>query len=135
MLALKKLCQVYHRNQKGFHLVEVMVALALLGVIVVAFLGAVSMAYRANSFADERTTAKSLAISQLEYIKNQDYDYDDGTPLHPQYDMISDIPVGYAVGVTAEPLDDPDNGIQRITVTVEHHSEGVISLVGYKVER
>ena len=135
MLLLKRLCQVSHRNQKGFHLIEVMIALALLGMIVVAFLGAVSMAYRSNSFTDERTTAESLAVSQLEYIKNQDYDYDDGTPLHPQYDAISDIPVGYAVSVAAEPLNNPDDGIQRITVTVEHHSEGVISLVGYKVER
>jgi len=61
------------KNEKGFGLIEVLMALALLGIIAVTFLAAINVASRAILIADERTTAESLAKSQMEYIKEQEY--------------------------------------------------------------
>ena len=53
-------------------------ALALLGIIAVTFLAAINVASRAILIADERTTAESLARSQMESIKEQrPYVYDE----------------------------------------------------------
>ena len=92
------------KNEKGFTLIEVMIAIALLGIIAVAFLGALATASRALVIADERTTAESLARSQMEYVKNQAYR---PAPLHDppaskgeaRYDRIADSenPHGYTI--------------------------------------
>ena len=154
------------RNQKGFTLIELIVALALLGLIAIAYLGALATASTAIIISDERTTAESLARSQMEYVKNRDYsdsvwsyevtssgrtvvggapswwDADNPPLLSSDYD-------GYVVDIIAEDFDadndgtlevgiagDDDEGIRRITVTVEHLSKPeVIILEDYKVDR
>ncbi len=127
------------RTEKGFSLMEVVIALALLGIVAVAFLGGLSTASRAIFTADERATAESLARSQIEDVKIQPYD---GTNNPPGYAPLLDIPEGYEIYVTAERLDPKgdgtgnDDGIQKITVTVKHHDKPeVIKLVDYKVDR
>ena len=62
------------RSQRGFTLIEVILAIALLGIIAVAFLSAMGTGSLSLFIADERATAESLARSQLEYVKNQDYE-------------------------------------------------------------
>ena len=131
------------KNERGFSIVEVLVALALLGIIAVAFLGAMATASKALFIADERATAESLARSQMEYVKNQDYDKTNDPPV---YQPLSDIPPGYSIDITAVRLDPEgdgtvvdgeldDDGIQMITVAVSHHGEPVLTLEGYKVDR
>jgi hypothetical protein len=41
----------------------------------------------------------------------------------------------YSVTITAEPLQVPDDGIQKITVTIKYSDKVVIGLEGYKVKR
>ena len=127
------------KKEKGFSLVEVMLALALLGIIAVAVLGALATASKAIFIADEQATAESLARTEMEYVRNQDYDAINNPP---QYDLISDIPDGYDIDVTAERLDpkgdgiDADDGIQKITVTVQHQDKPeVVKLEGYRSAR
>ncbi|GAI30919.1 unnamed protein product, partial [marine sediment metagenome] len=43
--------------------------------------------------------------------------------------------INYSAIITAEPLHDPDDGIQKITVTVKRSDKEVIKLEGYKVDR
>jgi len=57
------------KNERGFTFVEVVIALAILGVIAAGFLMALATASKAIIIADERTTAESLARSQMEYVK------------------------------------------------------------------
>jgi hypothetical protein len=49
-------------------------------------------------------------------------------PAGPDY-------TGYSANITAEPLHTPDDGIQKITVTVKRLGEVVMELEGYKVDR
>lgn len=143
--------KAFQGSSRGFTLIEVLVALALFGIIAIAFLGGLATASRAVFIADERTTAESLARSQLEYVKNQDYIYY-SKPAHDDYHLIGlgeEGSKGYTVKVEVEPIDpetgeaydegegvfDGDDGIQKITVIVSHDDKVVITLEGYKVDR
>ncbi len=140
------------KNEKGFSLIEVMIAIALLGIIGVAFLGALATASNAIFIADERATAESLARSQMEYVKNQDYsiapwEYELPLPADWPEDSLpswwednpSTLPEscdGYTVNVTAKPLPGEDDYIQKITVTIKHlEKPDVITLEGYRSVR
>jgi len=123
------------------------VALALLGLIAAAFLGGLATTAQATFIADERATAESLARSQMEYVKNQDY-IDYSVDPHDVYNEITPPSgSGYSIDFTAVPID-PDTGlpyeqtggiffqdkdIQKITVTVEHNDNQVFTLEGYKI--
>lgn len=58
-------------NQKGQALIEVLIALVLLGIVSTAFINALTTSSRAVILADEKTTAESLTRSELEYVKSQ----------------------------------------------------------------
>jgi len=131
------------KNERGFSLVEVIIALLLLGIVAVAFLGGLSTASKVIFTADERATAESLARTEMEYVRNQDYDksvapwsYElPSTP--PSWDATHALPEGYAgytVSVTAEPLHATDDGIQRIIVTVRHleKPDAIVTLEAYR---
>jgi prepilin-type N-terminal cleavage/methylation domain-containing protein len=115
------------KSEKGFSLIEVLIAVGLVGLMAAAFLMAIATASKAVLLADERTTAESLARSQIEYIKEQEY-RDDGLYLPistpENYEII--YPIDFM------PLED---GLQKITVTVKHQEKVVITLEGYKVDR
>jgi len=120
------------KNEKGFSLIEVVIALALLGIIGVALLSGLATASKAIYIADERATAESLARSQMEYVKEQGY------LVGGAYDIIdlSAYPASYGVSVVANPLAGSVlSGIQEITVTVSHYGNVIITLEGYKVNR
>ena len=147
-------------REKGFSLLEVMLAIALMGIVAVAFLGALGTGSKAIFIADERATAESLARSQMEYVKNQEYiiavDYD-GTLGSGEaiYEKITEIPDGYIImsvdrdnnivdaiiGVPWDPtpeLNQPlvvDVGLQRIKLVVAHHGKELITLEGYKLKQ
>lgn len=141
------------KDQKGFSLIEVVIAVALLGIIAVGFLGALGTASKALFTADERETAKNLAESQMEYVKQKSYiDYSEAS--HDVYGEITPSDGNYSIDSTAVPFDpdtgqpysqtggifDNDDGIQKITVKIYHHDDAhanppVLTLEGYKVDR
>ena len=117
-------------------MVEILVALALMGIAGVCFLSSLTTVSKSTIITDEHSTADSLAVSQMEYILSQSYD-DTNNP--PQYALLPDIPDGWSVNVTAERLDPENNGvgdddgIQEISVTVNFGSKQVIPLTSRKV--
>jgi prepilin-type N-terminal cleavage/methylation domain-containing protein len=143
------------RKQSGFGLIEVIIALGLLGIISIAFLGTLANASSAIILSDGRTTAESLARSEMEYIKSQEY-IDYSVSEHDIYDSL-DAPADYILATTAAPFDpdspgpdktydeiggvyEQDEGIQLITVTVtffeeeEPEKQSQFELVGYKTK-
>jgi type II secretory pathway pseudopilin PulG len=134
------------KSQRGVGLVEVIIALGLLGIISIAFLGALATASSAIVVSDEQTTAESLASSEMEYIKSQDY-IDYSADPHNVYDSIS-APDNYSITTTVAPFNpetgEPytqvggvfaqDDGIQLITIEITFLPEDktVFTLEGYK---
>jgi len=130
---IRKLRGLVH-GESGVTLTETLVALSILAAIAVPFLGGQATTSKAISIVDEQTTVESLARSQMEWVKNADYVYDATTypaaPISDNKDYIN-----YSVVISAEPLHSPDDGIQRITITVSRTSSEVMKLEGYKVAR
>lgn len=143
------------RNQKGLTLIEVIIALAVLGMISASIFMALNVSLRTTASTNERTIAESLTRSELEYIKNCPYD-DSGNPsyaIDPNIDLTSDPYYGrYSITVIAKPIDpvthddleippDDDLGIQKITVEVYHESpythedRVVVTTTSFKVAR
>jgi len=120
------------KGEKGFTLIEVVVAIAILGILAAAFMAALAGASRALFVADERATAESLARSQMEYVKSQPYSDNGSTPY--LYIDLTSFP-NYGLTYTADNLTG-QTGLQLITVTVSHLSKPVvITLEGYKGDR
>jgi prepilin-type N-terminal cleavage/methylation domain-containing protein len=138
------------KSEKGFSLAEVMVAVALLGVVSVSFLSAIGTAYRAVFIADEQASAENLARSEMEYVKSQEYSvapwsYEIQVGESPSGEFPgwweehpSTLPAGYesyVVSVTAEALHDNDDGVQKIVVVVEREDDQLVILEGYRSVR
>jgi type II secretory pathway pseudopilin PulG len=131
--------RAFQGSSRGIALIEVLLAIALLGVISVALMSALATATNVLITADERTTTESLARRQMEYVKNQGYN--PASVLNnnnPTYQKISDIPEDYSVwslnrtgGIVADivgiPWDsesnkpvDTDKGLQKIALVIKH---------------
>ena len=112
---------------------ETLAALALLGIVAVAFLSGLTTSSRASIINDRQSTAASLARSQMDWVKDAAYTENATTyaamPL-PGGDTYS----GYSVNITAAPLNSPDDGIQKITVTILRSSDTLTTLEGYKLQ-
>jgi prepilin-type N-terminal cleavage/methylation domain-containing protein len=149
---------VLRGSSKGLTFLEVLIAMALIGVLAIAFFGAISYASTVLIISDRQAAAESLAVSQLESIKSQDY-IDYSKAGHDEYSAVPGK-LGYELEVLVEPVDpsshEPyekdgdtfteDEGIQMITVTVKYQTvrydtttqshqmiDDELTLVGYKV--
>lgn len=125
------------KRERGFSFIEVVIALAVLGIIAVGFLSGLGTASKGLLIADERETANNLAEAQIESVKGQPYDTENNPP---EYSLLTGIPSSYSIDQPlASRLDpnldgfDSDDGIQKITVTVRHNGKEVLTLEDYKV--
>ena len=143
------------KNQKGIAFIETLIALVLLGLIGSAFMMALSASSKAIILSDELTTSESLARSQMEFIKQQDYDEapPGGEASYPKVSNVAAATAGYeiwsvdrnsnvVIGIIAVPWDsqtgaaaNDDSGLQKIRLVIKHHGIEVYSLEGYKVDR
>jgi len=118
---------MWMKSERGMSLVETAVSLGLLGIISVAFLGALSTSSSSMLIADEYSTARILAESQMESIKKQSYSF--------SYDPVP-IPENYPGYSSLVDIDNMRNGnIQKITITVRHRNKDITTLESYKTNR
>jgi len=142
--------KAFQGHSRGFTLVEVLITIALIGAISVAFFSFMSAATSALIHADERTIAESLARSQLEFVKDQGYNSTlvNGQVTYPKIPS-SSIPTGYTIwsvnrtgGVVNvvnnvigipwnsgnnTPSTSGDTGLQKIALVIKH-GDKVISI-------
>ena len=121
-------------SEKGFAFIETVVALALLGIIAVTFLGGLATSSKATITANNEITAASLAQTQTEWVKKADYVYEATEYSAAPIPSVQDY-TGYSVQIDSEPLNSPDDGIQKITVTIKHWDENALQLDVYKVDK
>jgi prepilin-type N-terminal cleavage/methylation domain-containing protein len=99
------------KRNKGFTLVEVMIAILVLSVALLALAGLQIVSIRGNSFGNHMTEAITLAKDLMEEMKNREWEEIQGS---------TDDPLG-ASGVTyhrvCTVVTEP-SGIRRVTVEV-----------------
>jgi type II secretory pathway pseudopilin PulG len=125
----RKRVKEWAQEQRGLGLVETLVAVAILGTSVVAFVVALSAGSIAVGEQDKEVVAQSLVRTQLEYTKS--YPYDSEATTYPAVDL----PEGYAISISVASVAGTDADIQKITVTVSWESEDIITVEDYKVNR
>ena len=113
-------------RQRGIALIEITVAMALLGLIAVGFLGGTQMTSATRVQADDRASAKIIAESVLDDIKTQDFASEYTVTLPSGYS-------GYTVTAEADYL--RNNCLQRVTVQVSRSDSLIFELEGFKVQR
>jgi prepilin-type N-terminal cleavage/methylation domain-containing protein len=122
---ISKVRKAFRGGSRGFSMLEVVIAIGLLGIVALSVLMALSTASAALIIADRRATAESLARSQMEYIKEQDYiDYlEDG---HDDYDLITVEGEGYEIELAVEELvtDEEQTKLQKVKVIVTYYILG-----------
>ena len=130
----------------GVTLIETLVALAILGFIGVTFLSGMSIAFRATMISQERVAAESLAKSQLEHIKIEDYipiaEYNPEDPAK-RYESIALpqelIDGGYSIVINTPQIIISANGTsfecQNITTVIKRNEEVIFTISDYKAGR
>lgn len=140
----------FRGSSRGFTLIEVVIAIALIGIVGAAILSALSTASLALIIADTRATAESIARTQMEYVKNQEYEPapNGGVWVYSKLPDI-DIPEGYSIlsmnrvgetpDVVGVPWDSGNNtaahvdaGLQRIKLVIKHDDKEIVTLEDYK---
>jgi prepilin-type N-terminal cleavage/methylation domain-containing protein len=134
------------RSEKGFTLIEVLVATALMSIVGIGLLAALGGASKVLLRADIRETARDLAQAQMEYVQSLDYEEDD--PEDPEdnplfYDPLPDLDdkyPGFDVAVSASRIDrdgnpDNDDGLKKINIEISHNNKLVFTLEGMKLKK
>lgn len=131
------------KGQRGVIIIETLAALAVLGLIGVAFLGGLFTSSKTIMLSQQNVTAESLFKSQVEYLKVQDYipvaDYnpDDPAKRYKPIDIPADLAgQGYDVEINPpEQIIAPDLApfeLQSVTVVVKRNGVIVLTVSIYR---
>jgi len=123
-LVKSRLC--LRADQRGFSLMETLLALGILGAVGVAFMQGVGAISATTDMHDGRITASNLAQAQIEEIKAAAYDGDG------DYSVSVTEPVGYSVTIDVTA---PEIGLQQVTVQVHRDGAYVLEITTFKMDR
>ena len=111
------------RGQRGFVLVEVLVSIAIFGVISVGFLSALVAGYHGVVVAHDQTMAQSLTRTTFENIRVAPFPIatgSDNVTTTSKFDVVV-----HAVNITKEWVETTDpSDLQMIRVTIRYHVSG-----------
>lgn len=125
-------------GEAGTSLVEVLVAVAIIGLSLTVLIAALSTGAFAVRTSSRLTTAINLASLQLESIKAAGYITGTASyPAIPAGSYTIGQEVGYWDGSSSSFTSIPgaDGGMQWITVTVSYDGEVLVTVSNYKVNR
>ena len=114
------------KREKGNSLIEVLIALALLGTVSVLFLGGVINSSKARVSNDARSSAKIFAEGIIDSVKKMPYDVSYNVTTPAEFST-------YSANLTVSTM--ANDNIQKLTVVISHLSKQVLTLEDYKVNR
>ena len=122
------------KKQGGFSLVEVLISVALMSIVAVGFLTALSTAPKTIVTTDEQETAKNIAEMQMEHIRELPY-AGNYSPMpmpaeYAGYSVATDGGVIYAQNIT----DHVTGQIQEIAITIKRDNREIYTLTAYKAQ-
>ena len=133
----------YRQKEKGFLLIEVVIAMVIISIALVAATGMFIQATRANSEAEQYTTATALAQEQLERLKQKPYTFwaslNAGATIDWQgtgavANTITLNKIDYNVATVTETSDDPTHLVQvKVTVSWSGTKSVVMTAVYPKI--
>ena len=131
------------RDQKAFSLIEVLIAVAILGTAGVAFLLGLTTGIMGSQRVSQKRAALDVAQSQMEYVKEQGF----LAVVNPEYELLAeaDLPDGFhqsdititVAKTNGDPIDHPEDieTVQLISVTVQYDGgTRTVELSGYKAD-
>jgi type II secretory pathway pseudopilin PulG len=121
--------RIQFNNQKGIGLVETLVAVAILGTSVAAFVVSLSTGSLTANELNRETIAQGLAQTQMEYTKNDAFV--PGAVTYPKLPF----PDTYEVLVDVVDVPGTDTNMQKIIVTVRKDGGDILTITNYKVNR
>jgi len=129
------------RGQKGFSLLEVLVAVGIMGFIGVGVIMALDTNSRASRALDEKVEAVNLATAYVEEIRTMDYEnfgnyYGVGSniALPPQYTVDIDVECSYNGTDYGVCTGSANETLQKIVIRVSHGGRPVFSMCTYKAD-
>lgn len=108
------------RGEKGFLLIELLVSIAIFGVISVGFLSALVAGYHGVIVAHDQTMAESLTRATFEGIAATDTAISDNVTTVSKFDVV--VHAHYVTDNYEETSD--HTWLQMISVTVKYHESG-----------
>lgn len=90
-----------HERDEGTTLIEVLVAVVILGIAFVAILGSMTTFILASDIHRKQATAETVLRSYAEAVEGEPYTSDYLTNCSPGYSPAFPAPAGYTVSVTA----------------------------------
>jgi prepilin-type N-terminal cleavage/methylation domain-containing protein len=139
---------IFLRSRKGSTLLEVLIAVAVLGLITASIFPVFIMLNKSEFKWTQQTVSESLIRTQVEYLKGCPYIYGNATAPAPPYATVVPPDPSYEIEVVAQPIhidtstqehtylpSGEDEGIQEIQVIIYHVDKLVISSTSYKVDR
>ena len=125
------------RRQKGFTLIEVLVAVGILGFIGAGIAMALDTNYKSVAVLDQKTTGMNLAITHVEFIRETEFAQDYSSVVASIV-----LPSQYESSINLEYSDDGDDWtetysgqtLQRIIVSISQGGSPIYSMCTYKWE-
>lgn len=149
MKRIRRICpKALFRGAKGAALVEVVIAVVILALITASVPPVLLLITESQFSWSEQRIGESLTRNQIEYIKSASYIAGNETNPEPEYATVPVPNESYDIEVVARPVHvDPDTqvhsylapgedeGIQEITVSINHVDRLVVKTRNYKVDR
>jgi type II secretory pathway pseudopilin PulG len=110
-------------------MIEMMLAVAIVGTAMFAVVTAFSTSSKTSSFAREITTAEWLATSQMELVRTATYQ------LTPNTYTDVPAPTGYSIANVTSAISGGDVNIQIVTITVSRGGASIHESSTLKVNR
>ena len=110
----------FGRGQRGFVLIEVLISIAIFGVISVAFLSALVTGYHGVVVAHDQTMAQNLTRSTFEAVRTAPFPMSDNVTPTSKFSVVV-----HAAYITDNYTVAPGvSNIQMITVTIRYAASG-----------